>query len=32
MRILKKLFNKSLGYSLGVTYDPVKQGYKSNNG
>ncbi len=27
---MKKLFNRLLGYNLGVTYDPVKQGYKSS--
>ena len=29
---MKKLINKLFSYNLGVTYDPVKQGYKSNNG
>jgi len=29
---MKKLIKKLLGYNLGITYDPVKQGYKSNNG
>ena len=27
---MKKLIKKLLGYNLGITYNPIKQGYESS--